>query len=149
MNHERRSMGRSLLNLGVNAGRFAWKVARRHPWTSHRIIDLETKSQRVQKQIKSKAQQFEQRFTEWIHKIEEEARRSLPSSTGPTLHESYQILDLPYGTPYSQVRQRWKSEMIRCHPDRFTQDNDAHHEAEIRARQLNRAYQVIKQYQHQ
>jgi hypothetical protein len=43
--------------------------------------------------------------------------RGLPYST--ELAHCYDLLDLPFGAPMSEVNKRWKTYLKRCHPDLF------------------------------
>lgn len=55
----------------------------------------------------------------------------------------YRLLKVPPCSPLSVVKQSWKSQVKRCHPDFYTYDQHKQEEAKRFTQRLNSAYQEI------
>ena len=89
-----------------------------------------------------------QGMDEWppepAHDDAERQQRTSPLPRSAALMDAYQILDLPFGAPLTDVNERWKTYLKRCHPDRFHNDPKRLADATELTRQLNAAHDRIE-----
>jgi len=64
-----------------------------------------------------------------------------------SLTRDYQILEVPFGAPFEDVRASYRALMRRHHPDIHTADRTQQERATRKAQELNISYQRIKAWE--
>lgn len=138
---------------GKRAGRAAWGWLRAQPPVARRVERLERALDAGRLELEGRLSELERELFEWAQRLMDEARARAEAAGGaasgasarPTLQESYQLLGLPYGAPLAETKRAWREKMLSCHPDRFPNDPARQASAEREAREVNLAFQVIRE----
>ncbi len=81
-----------------------------------------------------------EKFTDW----QADPERSAGSPPNPPKEDPetrfYRALELPAGASFDKIRQAYKSQMKKYHPDRFPNDPEKKKYAELVSQRLNEAY---------
>jgi DnaJ-domain-containing protein 1 len=128
---------------GKVLGKAALIWAQEQPIVQEQKRKVEERVAGLKNKTQARIAQFESEFWEWVRQLESEGYVDVPYQAGPSLAESYALLEVSAQVSDQRVRKAWRGRMLKCHPDRFAQDPDALAQAEIEARQVNEAYQVI------
>ena len=137
------SLRREAVMWGRVLGKAAWIWAQDQPIVQEQKRKIEARVAVLKDRARARISQFESEFWEWVKQLEAEGYVEVPYQAGPSLAESYARLEVNAHASDQQVRKAWRSRMLQCHPDRFAQDPQALAAAEVEARQVNEAYQVI------
>lgn len=134
---------RAALKHGKVAGKLAWNWLKERPPVKQKLEEAEEEFTRHKRRIEEKIRHIEAELLEWIRLLEESQGFAPARGSTPTLSESYLRLGVPYGAPFTEVRRAWRRKMRDCHPDLCT-DPQSKERAELEARAINEAFQVIK-----
>ena len=63
--------------------------------------------------------------------------------------DNYQLFGIRPWDSWQKLRNAYKSQMRRWHPDRFDQNDPTRHQAEERTKEINRLYQELADFYHQ
>ena len=137
------SLRQDAMMWGKVLGKAAWIWAQEQPIVQKQKRKVEEHVAGLKNKARARIAQFESEFWEWIRQLESEGYVEVPYQAGPSLAESYDLLKVKAHVSDQQVRKAWRERMLKCHPDRFAQDPQALSQAEVEARQVNEAYQVI------
>ena len=138
---------------GRRAGRAAWSWLRAQPPVARRVERLERALDAGRLELEERLSELERELLEWAQRLMDEARARAEAAGGgaggvgarPTLQASYLLLGLPYGAPLAESKRAWRERMLACHPDRFPNDPARREAAEREAREVNLAFQVIRE----
>ena len=129
---------------GRRAGSAAWGWLKEQPPVKQRVERAERIIEERKRHLEARLRRLEAELYEWVRSLEDAHGYAPPRVRGPSLQESYARLDVPYGAPFEEARRAWRKRLRACHPDRFPHDEAARARAEVEAREVNEAFQVIK-----
>lgn len=72
--------------------------------------------------------------------------RSGFSSLPEDVRAAFDVLGVSYDSSPDEVKRAYRAAMMRCHPDRFANDESALRRATEEAKRLNQAYSVIRDF---
>ena len=135
---------------GKRVGKVAWRWLRAQPPVARRLERVERTLEDKRAALEERLVTLEHHLYEWARRIMEEAQAQREAAGGhasarPTLQACYARLGLAYGAPLSECKRAWRERMLACHPDRFPQDPTRKATAEREAREVNLAFQVIRE----
>ena len=140
----RKQLRNELWQVSKSVGKAAWAWARTQPPVQRKIQQVEEKLESIKTQAQKRLTEFEQDFWSWVEQLEAEGYIETPHRAGPSLASCYSKLGVSAQATDSEIRKAWRHKMLQCHPDLFAQDPQALAKAEVQAREINEAYQVIQ-----
>ena len=129
---------------GRRASKLAWGWLKEQPPVKRRVERVERVIEDKRRSLEERLRQLEAELHEWVRTLEDMSGAHHPRGSAPSLSASYERLGVPYGASFEEARRAWRQKMRACHPDRFPHDDEARARAELEAREVNEAFQVIK-----
>jgi hypothetical protein len=141
----RSKIRRELWRYSKLAGEAAWEWAKAQPEVQKQLKKVETKIEQVKERTQVHIERAEREFWAWVERLEADGYIENPQRPGPSITACYERLGVLSSASNVEVKRAWREKMVQYHPDRFANDPVALKDAETKARELNEAYQAIRQ----
>lgn len=135
------------LRTGKVMGEIGLNLLKNHPKTSPHIDRLEELVEDQKERVNRLIYDFENQFWQWIQDLDSESKRILFPPSQLELQKAYQLLDVDSSASFHEIKRAWKKKMMQYHPDRVAQKSPSFQkESEIKAQEINLAYQCLKRH---
>ena len=126
--------------------KMAAEVIENEPRLSKKVNELRRTYEDLRQDVESQFDQIEQDLWDWISNMQQEAQRyQTHYERMKQANRFYEILEIEPGATRAEIKHAWREKMKRHHPDRFAHDPKAEKAAAEQARQINLAYQELKE----